>query len=231
MARGAQAVLRTGRRRAERERWRDRLARRLPAHGRRAARAVRRGARASPPARSTRGSARAATARSRIDRQCEDIVFAELERLHAEGHRVHGDLRGARRGRLRRLGSPVSGRSIDPLDGSLNARRTLPSHSLSIAVASGPTMADVELGYVYDFGADEEYFAARGDGAHARRRASCAPRARASASRSSGIESAKPERIAAAARGARGQGLPDPRRRLDRDLPLLRGRRAASTAC
>ena len=27
---------------------------------------------------------------------------------------------------------------IDPIDGSLNARRTLPSHSLSIAVASGP---------------------------------------------------------------------------------------------
>ena len=39
-----------------------------------------------------------------IDRQCEDIVFAELERLHAEGHRVQGDLRGARGGRLRRLG-------------------------------------------------------------------------------------------------------------------------------
>jgi myo-inositol-1(or 4)-monophosphatase len=41
----------------------------------------------------------------------------------------------------------------------------LPSHSLSIAVASGPTMADVELGYVYDFGADEEFFARRGEGA------------------------------------------------------------------
>ena len=54
---------------------------------------------------------------------------------------------------------------VDPLDGSLNARRMLPTHSLSFAVATGSTMADVELGYVYDFGAAEEYFARRGRGA------------------------------------------------------------------
>ena len=54
---------------------------------------------------------------------------------------------------------------IDPIDGSLNARRTLPSHSLSIAVASRPSMADVEFGYVYDFGAGEEFAARRGVGA------------------------------------------------------------------
>jgi myo-inositol-1(or 4)-monophosphatase len=41
----------------------------------------------------------------------------------------------------------------------------LPSFSLSIAVASGSTMADVEVAYVYDFGSDEEYFARRGEGA------------------------------------------------------------------
>ncbi|MFI5028636.1 MAG: inositol monophosphatase family protein, partial [Solirubrobacterales bacterium] len=50
-------------------------------------------------------------------------------------------------------------------DGSLNARRTLPSHSLSLAVASGDSMADVEFGYVFDFGAGEEFAAARGRGA------------------------------------------------------------------
>ena len=60
---------------------------------------------------------------------------------------------------------------IDPIDGSLNARRTLPSHSLSIAVASGPSMADVEFGYVYDFGAGEEFVAAPRRGRDARRRA------------------------------------------------------------
>jgi myo-inositol-1(or 4)-monophosphatase len=54
---------------------------------------------------------------------------------------------------------------IDPIDGSLNARRTLPSHALSIAIASGPAMEDVELAYVYDFGALEEFVAHRDGGA------------------------------------------------------------------
>ena len=37
---------------------------------------------------------------------------------------------------------------IDPIDGSLNARRTIPSFALSVAVASGGSMADVEFAYV-----------------------------------------------------------------------------------
>jgi myo-inositol-1(or 4)-monophosphatase len=47
----------------------------------------------------------------------------------------------------------------------MNVRRTIPSHSLSVAIASGPTMADVELAYVYEFGAREEFTARRGEGA------------------------------------------------------------------
>ena len=54
---------------------------------------------------------------------------------------------------------------VDPIDGSLNARRALPAHSLSVAVASGPSMEAVEFGYVYDFGAGEEFAARRGAGA------------------------------------------------------------------
>jgi myo-inositol-1(or 4)-monophosphatase len=54
---------------------------------------------------------------------------------------------------------------VDPIDGSLNARRTLPSHSLSVAIASGSSMADVELGFVHDFGAAEEFTATRNGGA------------------------------------------------------------------
>jgi len=38
-------------------------------------------------------------------------------------------------------------------------------HGLSLAVADGPTMADVVFGYVYDFGSGEEWTAARGEGA------------------------------------------------------------------
>lgn len=99
-----------------------------------------------------------------IDRRCEDAVFAELDRLHGDGHEFtavseeRGEVVfGSGSSRVRVV--------IDPIDGSLNARRTIPSFSLSIAVASGPAMADVEFGFVHDFGAGEEFSATRGGGA------------------------------------------------------------------
>ena len=48
---------------------------------------------------------------------------------------------------------------VDPIDGSLNAKRGIPFFSLSVAVADGPTMGDVRFGYVYDFGSGEEWTA------------------------------------------------------------------------
>ena len=54
---------------------------------------------------------------------------------------------------------------VDPIDGSVNAKRGIPFFSLSIAVAEGETMDDVALGYVYDFGSGEEWVARRGEGA------------------------------------------------------------------
>ena len=54
---------------------------------------------------------------------------------------------------------------IDPIDGSLNAKRGIPFFSLSIAVADGWTMDDVHFGYVYDFGTGEEWWAEKGRGA------------------------------------------------------------------
>ena len=54
---------------------------------------------------------------------------------------------------------------LDPIDGSLNAKRGIPFFSLSIAFADGDTMDDVEAGYVYDLGTGEEWTATRGGGA------------------------------------------------------------------
>ena len=54
---------------------------------------------------------------------------------------------------------------LDPVDGSLNAKRGVPHFCLSFAVAEGPTMRDVVFGYVYDFGTGEEWTARRGEGA------------------------------------------------------------------
>ena len=98
-----------------------------------------------------------------IDRRSEDAVFAELERVAAGGHSFvaiseeRGEVEFGDGGDVRVV--------IDPIDGSMNARRTIPSFALSFAVADGPSMADVSFGYVYDFGTGEEFLARRGEGA------------------------------------------------------------------
>ena len=100
----------------------------------------------------------------KLDRQCEDIVFEELERIAASG--VALSAVSEERGEVRvGTGAATARVVIDPIDGSMNVRRTIPSHSLSIAVASGESMADVDFGFVHDFGANEEFSAVRGDGA------------------------------------------------------------------
>ena len=79
-----------------------------------------------------------------IDRLCEDAIFEELEALHEAGHEFTAV--SEERGSV----SFGDGESplrvvIDPIDGSLNARRTIPLHSVSIAVAEGDSMDDVTL--------------------------------------------------------------------------------------
>ncbi len=97
-----------------------------------------------------------------IDEGAESAVFAQLDALHAAGHRFTAV--SEERGEVDYGGGAVRV-VIDPIDGSLNAKRLLPHYALSIAVADGPTMADVAFAYVYDFGAGEEWTATRGEGA------------------------------------------------------------------
>ncbi len=63
------------------------------------------------------------------------------------------------------VGERRDDRLVDPIDGSQNAERAIPYFALSVAVAEGPTIDDVVFGFVYDFGADEEWTAVRGGGA------------------------------------------------------------------
>jgi myo-inositol-1(or 4)-monophosphatase len=97
-----------------------------------------------------------------IDAEAEDAVFAELGRLYDAGARFTAI--SEERGRVE-FGDDGVLVVIDPIDGSVNAKRGLPHKAISIAVADGPRMADVLFGYVYDFGPDEEWVAWRGHGA------------------------------------------------------------------
>ena len=98
-----------------------------------------------------------------VDQAAEDAALGVLATLagEGEGFTVVSEEAGERSfggGGRRRV-------VIDPIDGSLNAKRGLPFYALSIAVADGPAMGDVTLGYVFDLGNGEEWIAHRGGGA------------------------------------------------------------------
>src|SRR4051795_3643181 len=97
-----------------------------------------------------------------IDEAAEDVVFAELDKLHAAGARFTAlsEERG-----VVDFGGDGQWVVIDPIDGSVNAKRGLPHFALSVAVAEGASMRDVVFGFVQDFGPDEEWVAWRGGGA------------------------------------------------------------------
>src|SRR5579884_3819608 len=97
-----------------------------------------------------------------IDHTAEGLVFDELDQLREEGYRFTA--LSEERGEID-YGDGEVRVIIDPIDGSLNAKRGISHHALSIAVADGPTMADVVFAFVHDFGPGEEWWARRGEGA------------------------------------------------------------------
>ena len=132
-----------------------------------------------------------------IDQAAEEGIFALLDDLHAKGRRF--SVVSEERGEVD-YGDERVRVVIDPIDGSLNAKRDFPHHALSIAVADGPTMADVWFAYVYDFGPGEEWVARRGHGAsldgNPLDRGRGERRNRAGALEVVGIESADPRWVA-----------------------------------
>ena len=95
-----------------------------------------------------------------VDAAAEDAVVRRLEALGVDLTLVSEELG------VRAFGAGGSSIVVvDPIDGSVNAKRGIPFFSLSVAVADGPTMDDVTFGYVYDFGSREEWVAERGRGA------------------------------------------------------------------
>lgn len=98
-----------------------------------------------------------------IDEVAEDAVFAVLTEM-AETHDAKFTVVSEERGVVS-YGSEDVLVMIDPIDGSLNAKRVAQSYSLSVAIATGPTMADVAYGFVHDFGSGEQWTARLGEGA------------------------------------------------------------------
>jgi myo-inositol-1(or 4)-monophosphatase len=99
-----------------------------------------------------------------IDQQAEAAAVLRLQALEARGI---GFLLVSEELGERRFGDPSSPWRVvlDPIDGSLNAKRGLPFFCISIAFANGPTLDDVQFGYVKDLGSGEEWMAEAGQGA------------------------------------------------------------------
>ena len=90
-----------------------------------------------------------------IDQAAEDAILARLRDLDVT---IVSEEAG-------RLGAGSTLVVVDPIDGSLNAKRGIPFFSLSLAIADGERMQDVFFAYVYDFGSGEEWIGRRGGGA------------------------------------------------------------------
>jgi myo-inositol-1(or 4)-monophosphatase len=119
-----------------------------------------RGVLAELPLRSDRepvvGSGKGGDETTAIDAAAERVILARFEKL--DGLTIVSEEAGV-------IGDGATFVVIDPIDGSLNAKRGIGFFALSIAAASGPTMGDVDFGFVHDFGTEEEWTATRGEGA------------------------------------------------------------------
>ena len=97
-----------------------------------------------------------------VDAEAERAAVRKLEELHESG--VEFTLVSEELGE-RFFGAERPRLVLDPIDGSMNAKRGVPFFSVSLAVADGPSMDDVFFGFVQDFGTGEEWVARRGEGA------------------------------------------------------------------
>jgi myo-inositol-1(or 4)-monophosphatase len=137
-----------------------------------------------------------------IDRAAEDAIFREIESLGVGLVAVSEE-----RGELDVAGGGPVRVVVDPVDGSMNAKRGLPFACVSIAIAAGGRMADVEVGWVAELDprisqADEprrgrDWWAVKGRGAF--RDGEPLPRLRPGPLEVLGLETARPELVAAAA--------------------------------
>jgi myo-inositol-1(or 4)-monophosphatase len=95
-----------------------------------------------------------------IDRAAEDAIIRELEDTGLPLTVISEE-----RGQLDLAGGGPVHVVVDPIDGSRNAKRGLPAWCVSIAVARGPQLGDVQWAYIRDGDRGEEWWARAGEGA------------------------------------------------------------------
>ena len=98
---------------------------------------------------------------SAIDAAAERAIVRRFEQSGIDGVLVSEEV-----GEVRLGAGGAMHVVLDPIDGSLNAKRGIGFFSVSIAFASGERMGDVDFGFVHDFGTEEEWTATRGEGAY-----------------------------------------------------------------
>lgn len=94
-----------------------------------------------------------------IDRACEAAIQEALEAKAPAAYQLISEESGA-------FGSPDARWKVvvDPLDGSLNAKRGLQPFGVSIAIADGSAIGDVRVAYIRDYLGSHVYTAIRGLG-------------------------------------------------------------------
>ena len=94
-----------------------------------------------------------------IDRACEDSIMQALEDHSPAPYRLVSEEAGFR-------GAPDAPWRVvlDPLDGSLNAKRGLEPFCASIAVADGSSLGDVRVAHIQDYLRPHAFSAVRGAG-------------------------------------------------------------------
>ncbi|MDH7500643.1 MAG: inositol monophosphatase family protein, partial [candidate division NC10 bacterium] len=96
-----------------------------------------------------------------IDQQAEEIILCRLLSLHGQGENF--TLISEELG-VKEFGPGGPYLLVDPIDGSLNAKRGIPFFSTSFALVEGETLSGTRAGLVINLANGDQFWAARGRG-------------------------------------------------------------------